>query len=143
VLANIGYLNASFSNYTRADGTEVEKQEQAQAPRYTANFVSLFELSENTSWRLEFDVKDDYRFSDSHDVRSRGYMLVNTSFDWLIDQWQLQLWAKNLFDRDYTVRGFGGFSNDPRDGEFGYETPEPYFQFGTGRRIGLTARYTF
>ena len=136
-------MRASFEDFTRADGSVVAKRDSAQAPRYTANLVSHYALTESLSWRLELDVKDDHFFSDGHDVRSPGYGLVNTTLEWQQASWSLQLWAHNLTDKDYYTRGFGGFSNDPRDGEFGYETPEPYFQFATGRRIGATVEWLF
>ncbi|MEI8648791.1 hypothetical protein P4S73_14335 [Paraglaciecola sp. Hal342] len=41
-----------------------------------------------------------------------------------------------MFDRTYYVRGFGGFNNDPREG---YVTPEPYYQLGDGRQVGISA----
>lgn len=146
--ANAGYLDASFGRYTQADGNVVEAREQAQAPKYTANLVSQVFFDGGIDWRLEIDMKDDHYFSDGHEVRSQGYALVNSSINWDLGIWMLQLWAKNIFDREYTVRGFGGFSNDPRDynpadGDFGYEEPQPYLQFGNGRRIGVTAQYQF
>lgn len=146
--ANMGYLDASFGRYTQADGTVIEEREQAQAPKYTANLVSQVFFDMGIDWRLEIDAKDDHFFSDGHDVRSRGYALVNSSINWNLDSWTLQLWAKNIFDREYTVRGFGGFSNDPRDynpddGDFGYEQAQPYLQFGNGRRVGVTIQYQF
>ena len=141
--ANVGYLRATFGGYEKTDGTFVDKQEQAQAPKYTANLVSQLFFENGMEWRLEADFKDDHRFSDGHEVRSAGYGLVNTSVNWSLDRWLIQLWAKNIFDKQYTVRGFGGFSNDPRDGEFGYAEIEPYLQYGNGRRIGVTTQYRF
>lgn len=141
--ANLGYLRASFEDYQRADGSMVTKRDSAQAPRYTANLVSTVTFTEHLSWRIELDAKDDHFFSDGHEVRSPSYALLNTSIEWQQEAWTLQIWAHNLTDKDYFVRGFGGFSNDPRDGEFGYETPEPYYQFASGRRIGATLEWLF
>lgn len=138
--ANMGYLDATFGQYQTADGNIVEERDQAQAPEFTANFVSELFFENGVDWRLELDFKDDHFFSDGHDVRSRGYALVNSSINLDLDTWVLQLWAKNIFDKEYAVRGFGGFSNDPRDG---YANPQPYFQFGNGRRVGVTAQYRF
>ncbi|MBT0584848.1 TonB-dependent receptor [Alteromonas oceanisediminis] len=143
IALNLGYLNATFEDYETADGSFVRSQEQAQAPRWTGHLASELFLTDNVLWRVEMDVKDDYRFSDGHDVRSPGSALLHTAIEYQMTHWQLQFWAKNVFDRDYFVRGFGGFSNDPRDGEFGYATPEPYYQFGAGRQVGVTARYSF
>jgi outer membrane receptor protein involved in Fe transport len=138
--ASFGWLDASFGGYTLADGQFVAKQEQAQAPRYTANIASVVDILENLSWRFEVNAKDDYRFSDGHDEISPSYVLVNSSVRYEVNHWSVTLWAKNLLDEEYFVRGFGGFSNDPRDE---YDTPEPYFQLGDGRQVGLTAQYQF
>ncbi len=140
---NLGYLDATFEQYTRADGSVIEEQDQAQAPKWTGNAISRLYLTDNIMWRVEFDVKDRHRFSDGHDVVSPGYALWHSSIEWQLPSVTLEMWVNNIFDRDYFVRGFGGFSNDPRDGEFGYEQPEPYYQFGLGRQVGITAQYTF
>lgn len=138
--ANYGFLDAHFSGYTQANGNFVARQEQAQAPRYTFNVVAQWFLGDDFRLRLEADGKDEFRFSDGHDERSPSYVLVNANLDYTMDAWQFTLWTRNLFDREYFVRGFGGFSNDPRD-EFAF--PEPYFQLGDGRQAGITARYQF
>ncbi|MDM7860056.1 TonB-dependent receptor [Alteromonas sp. ASW11-36] len=143
IQVNLGYLDATFEQYTRADGSVVAKQDQAQAPKWTGNAISTLYLTDEIMWRVEFDVKDRHRFSDGHDVVSPGYALWHSSLAWQLPRVTLELWANNIFDRDYFVRGFGGFSNDPRDGEFGYEQPEPYYQFGLGRQVGITAQWHF
>lgn len=137
---SIGYLDATFEQYTNAKGDLIAKQKQAQAPEYSANLYSDVALSENWSWRVDIDYKDEYRFSDGHDVTNPATTLVNTDLVWFSGEWQTTLWAKNLFDKTYYVRGFGGFSNDPRDY---YETPQPYYQLGDGRQFGITVRYQF
>ncbi|GAB2709716.1 TonB-dependent receptor [Aliiglaciecola aliphaticivorans] len=134
--ANYGYLDAYFGGYTQADGTYIDEQWQAQAPKHSFNIAALGYLSQNISVRLEADGKDNYRFSDGHDVESPFTLLVNAQLrlDW--QDWTFSLWGKNILDREHYVRGFGGFSNDPRDE---YATPEPYLQLGDGRQFGLTA----
>lgn len=138
--ASYGYLRATFGDYTLANGTEVAEQEQAQAPRHNFHFAATGYLNDRLSIRLEADGKDQYRFSDGHNVTSPFTVLVNAQMrlDW--DEWTFSLWTKNLFDREHYVRGFGGFSNDPRDE---YAFPEPYLQLGDGRQVGLTATLTY
>ncbi|MFQ3235975.1 MAG: iron complex outermembrane receptor protein [Paraglaciecola sp.] len=138
--ASVGWLDATFKGYTLADGTYINKQEQAQAPNYTFNVGTQVMVSENISWLVDADGKDDFRFSDGHDERSPAYVLVNTSIKFQLPDWSFSLWAKNILDKEYYVRGFGGFSNNPRDG---YATPEPYFQLADGRQIGMSANYEF
>ena len=140
VFSSIGLLNASFENYTNAKGEFIEEQDQAQSPSYMFNIG--FNLDFADVWRLtvEADGKASYRFSDGHDVESGDYTLwhFNLNREW--QDWTLSIWGKNVFNKDVYVRGFGGFSNDPRDF---YETPEPYLQFGNGRQLGVTLDYRF
>jgi outer membrane receptor protein involved in Fe transport len=138
--ANLGWLDATFEEYTLANGAQVNKQQQAQAPKYTFHIAAEFSVSEQLNWRIEAEGKDEYRFSDGHDELSPSFVLLNSTLSYALDNWLLSLRAKNLLNREYFVRGFGGFSNDPRDF---YETPEPYYQLGNGRQVGVSASYRF
>lgn len=138
--ASAGYLSATFEGYTLADGTQVDEQRQAQAPKWTANFYSEYSLTDNLSWIVDVDFKSEYRFSDGHDVTAPSTTLVNSQVMYRLDDWLLSLWVQNAFDKEYYTRGFGGFSNDPRD-EYAFD--EPYYQIGNGRTFGITAHYEF
>lgn len=138
--ASLGYLDATFEGFTKADGSIVEEQDQAQAPRYTMNVFSELEVSENVLWRVDIDFKDSHRFSDGHDAISPATILVNSELVWFAGDWRTALWVKNAFDREYYTRGFGGFSNDPRD-EYAFD--EYYYQLGNGRQYGVSIRYQF
>ena len=137
---SVGYLSATFEGYTLADGTEVSEQRQAQSPKWTANLYSEYALTDNMLWRVDVDYKSEYRFSDGHDVTSPSTTLVNSEVVVLHGDWQTSLWVQNAFDREYYTRGFGGFSNDPRD-EYAFD--EPYYQIGNGRQFGVTVKYAF
>ena len=50
----------------------------------------------------------------------------------------MSVWARNIFDKDYAVRGFE-FGNDPRDG---YET-HTYVQYGEPQVAGITFNYGY
>ena len=138
--ASVGYLSATFEGYTLADGTEVSEQRQAQSPKWTANLYSEYALTDNMLLRVDVDYKSEYRFSDGHDVTSPSTTLVNSEIVMLHGDWQTSLWVQNAFDREYYTRGFGGFSNDPRD-EYAFD--EPYYQIGNGRQFGVTVKYAF
>jgi outer membrane receptor protein involved in Fe transport len=137
---NLGWLDATFERYTLADGTQIDKQRQAQAPKYTFHMGADFNITDQITWRFEAEGKDEFRFSDGHNERSPSFVLLNTTLSYTLNDWNLSVWAKNLLDKEYFVRGFGGFSNDPRDF---YETPEPYYQLGDGRQVGASASYRF
>ncbi|WP_088332021.1 TonB-dependent receptor [Lacimicrobium sp. SS2-24] len=140
LFANLGWLRATFKGYERADGSFVDERDQAQAPRYTFNFGADWDISDNLRWHIEADGKDSFYFSDGHDERSDSMVLFNSRLSFVQQNWTLSLWGRNIFDREYQVRGFGGFSNDPR--EF-YEIPKPYYQFGDGRMLGISLDYIF
>ena len=63
--------------------------------------------------------------------------LINASIAYKEEQWQIRLWGRNLTNKNYTIRGFGSFGNDPRDGY----TTRPFVQFGEPRMIGITGDY--
>ena len=138
--ASVGYLSATFEGYTLADGTEVSEQRQAQSPKWTANLYSEYALTDTMLWRIDVDYKSEYRFSDGHNVTAPSTTLVNSEIVVLHGDWQTSLWVQNAFDREYYTRGFGGFSNDPRD-EYAFD--EPYYQIGNGRQFGVTVKYAF
>jgi outer membrane receptor protein involved in Fe transport len=138
--ANLGYLDATFGNYTRLDGSFVPEQDQAQAPSFTVYLASQYNISDNWLWSIDADAKDGYRFSDGHNERAPFTLVLNTSVTWQQSEHLVRLWVKNLADRDVFTRGFGDFSNDPRDG---YAFAEPYFQFGQERQLGVTYEYQF
>ncbi|SHG02996.1 Outer membrane receptor proteins, mostly Fe transport [Marisediminitalea aggregata] len=138
--ASVGYLDAYFENYTRVDDSFIAKQTLAQSPSVTANAFSQYSFTDSLTWNLEVDYTASYRFSDGHDVKSPAATLVHTQLVWQQNDLETTLWVNNLFDETYYTRGFGGFSNDPRDY---YEFEEPYYQFGNGRQVGVTVRYQF
>ena len=136
----IGYLDAKFEGYTDARGEYIDEQQQAQAPRWTINLFSELVLSDSWLWRADMDFKDEYRFSDGHDETSPATVLYNTELVWQNNDLQVSAWVNNVFDKTYYTRGFGGFSNDPRDG---YANPQPYYQIANGREFGVTVTYQF
>lgn len=138
--ADMGYLDAYFNGFSRADGTEVVKQQQAQSPRGSFHFFANIALSETWQGYFAIEGKSSHRFSDGHDEINPSYVLTHVTFTKDVGPYSVSLWTKNLFDTEYYTRGFGGFSNDPRDY---YEQPEPYYQFGNGRRLGVSFNLEF
>jgi len=141
VQANLGYLDATFGNYTKVNGDFVSLQDQAQAPKYNAYVSSTWKITEQLSWFIDMDIKDDYRLGINHDVRTSFTAIFNSELTWHSQGkylYSLKLWMKNIADRDVISRGFGSFPNDPRDG---YSNFGPYFQYGQPRQVGVTFKY--
>lgn len=143
VFANVGLLDASFDEYDDpeglAAGIDLSGRQQAHAPRY--QFATGAELYLGTSWtfRANIEGKDEFYFSDRHNAKTNSYALVNSSLEYRNESWKVNLWARNLFDKDYAVRGFGSFGNNPGNG---YIT-ETYTQRGEPRIVGLSISYDY
>ena len=64
-------------------------------------------------------------------------MLTNLNLGYVKNNWNYELWARNIFDEYYSVRGF----------YFGNEAPNfidtLYKRHGDPRHIGLSIRYDF
>ncbi|MFT5794103.1 MAG: outer membrane receptor protein involved in Fe transport [Candidatus Azotimanducaceae bacterium] len=135
--ANVGLLRARFDEFINEAGVDLAGRDQAQAPRYTYSYGGQWRLG-NWQSDLSVDGKDDFFFSDRHELRSTSLALLNANISYVQPDWQLRLWGRNLTNKDYTIRGFGSFGNNPANGY----TTEPYVQFGEPRMIGLSAEYT-
>ncbi|MFQ3219366.1 MAG: iron complex outermembrane receptor protein [Paraglaciecola sp.] len=138
---NLGWLKTNIKGITRRNGDTfeiLENREQAHAPSYQINAGVNWQLSQNISWLIEADVKDAFYYSFGHDERSDKQFIVHSSVDYDFGVWQLSLYARNIFDRQYANRGFY-FGNDPRDEYMSHN----YEQFGEPRRFGVNVNYHF
>ncbi|HEX4151285.1 MAG TPA: TonB-dependent receptor [Steroidobacteraceae bacterium] len=70
-------------------------------------------------------------------TRSTPYGLVNAKVGWRQGPYELYLWGRNLFDKDYTVRGFY-FGNQPPNFNNAL-----YTQLGEPRNFGVHFTYDF
>ncbi len=114
----------------------------AHAPNYQYLLGTEFDLTERWFARLELEARDAFYFSNSHDERSTAYHLFNARLGYRAAEWEVALWGRNLADEDYYGRGFyfsNQFGNNPDNGY----APEPYYQFGEPRVIGVSGKYSF
>ena len=133
--SNFGVLDATFDSFINSENQDLAGRDQAHAPGYMAHLAATYSKGP-WSVSVSIDAKDAFYFSDSHDVQSEAYEILNTTIGYSGENWRLSLWGRNLTDQDYAVRGFffGEFGNDPRKGY----APEPYVQFGEPRVVGIS-----
>ncbi len=131
-------LDAEFDDFVNSFGDDLSGRDQAQAPDHSYQLGFHYELG---PWQgnLSFVGQDEFFFSDRHALKSTSRNLVNASLVYRGERVTATLWGRNLSDKDYTIRGFGSFGNDPRNG---YLT-EPYVQFGEPRVFGFTTEVRF
>jgi len=75
------------------------------APKITSS-ASITYNHKSMSFTLNQSHKGEYYFSDSHNFKSEDYALTNISISKILDEFKISVWAKNIFDQKYAVRGF-------------------------------------
>lgn len=140
------HVNASIDNpdytTTALAPVDMDGREVAHAPHYQYFVGTEIVLMSNLTLRMEFETKDEFYFSNSHNEKSESYKLVNARLTYRGSNWDLALWGRNLTNEDYQTRGFyfsNQLGNDPAEGY----TPEAYYQFGEPRVAGISANYSF
>ena len=136
IYANIGLLEAQLGRID-LPGFELNDREQAHAPDYTLAVGTLYEHPSGFYGRLDVTARDEFYFDVSHDQQSRAYELVNARAGYRAENWSVDIWARNLFDKEYAVRGFY-FGNEPPD------FPSTlYTRLGDPRHFGVTFEKRF
>ncbi len=141
--SSLGLLRAKFDKYEDpvgfAAGLDLSGRDQAHAPKYQYAIGTEYQLTPKLSAGLNIEGKSDFFFSDRHNEKAGAYNLLNANLAYKKDNWTATLWGRNLLDKDYDVRGFGSFGNNPGNG---YAT-EKYSQKGEPRVVGVTLSYDF
>ena len=119
----------------------LDGREQAHAPKYQFNLGTDWQITDRITANLNLSGKDEFFYSYSHDEKSDSVVLTNASLSYKGDMLDVTLWARNITDEEYGVRGFY-FDNDPRDG-WDNDTEKNYEQFGEPSVIGIKIDYVF
>jgi outer membrane receptor protein involved in Fe transport len=134
--ASVGLLRAQFEEFT-TPLIDLTGRDQAHAPRYTLATGGVYRHSSGLFARLDLSAKDAFYFDVSHDQKSDAYTLANARLGFEADRWTAQVYARNLFDTEYAVRGFF-FGNEPPN-----FPPTLYIRQGDPRQIGVTVDMRF
>ncbi|MEN7341540.1 MAG: TonB-dependent receptor [Pseudomonadota bacterium] len=134
--AAIGLLDASFDNFETPEVT-LGDREQAHAPSYTAAVTADWRHPSGWFARVDVTAKDAFYFSNSHDQQSAAYSLTHLRAGRQWGRWELSVWARNVFDEEYAVRGFF-FGNEPPNFE-----DTLYLRLGDPRQTGISLDWRF
>ena len=110
---------------------------QAHAPQYTLAAGLSYRHPQGFFARIDASARDEFFFDVSHNQRSEAYAIANARLGWDLPRWQFAVWARNVFDTDYAVRGFF-FGNEPPD-----FPATLYTRSGDPRQLGVTAEWRF
>jgi outer membrane receptor protein involved in Fe transport len=112
--ATLGLIDTEFKDVSAPSLANLEGRAKAHAPEYTVAFGGSYEHPRGFFARLDVSARDAFYFDVAHDQKSEPYELVNARVGYRADSWTAALFARNLFDEDYAVRGFY-FGNEPPD----------------------------
>ena len=129
--ASVGLLDATFDTFETPQ-INLDGRQQAHAPDYSYAIGGRYTHPTGFFVRVDITARDAFFYDVSHDQKSQSYELANARIGYDADTWSVQLWARNLFDKDYTVRGFY-FGNEPPDFPAAL-----YTRFGDPRQVGVT-----
>jgi outer membrane receptor protein involved in Fe transport len=128
--AAVGLLHAQIDEFSLFP--ELAGREQAHAPKYTYSLGATYTAPSGWWGRVDLSGMDEFFFDYGHDQASKPYGLVNLSVGRDFASWGVKLWARNVLDEEYFVRGFF-FGNEPPN-----FAPELYTRLGDPRHYGIT-----
>lgn len=143
IASSLGLLKTKITEHDNSDpdAFNLKDREVAHAPEYSFATSVQYDLTENLTATLEVEGKDKFYYSDSHNFQSEAYNLINARLAYQTNGYQLTAYINNANNKDYGVRGFSGWDNDPRSGE-GFDE-ESYQQLGAPKVVGLSVRADF
>jgi len=132
----VGLLKARFTDYV-LDGRDLSGRDAPHAPNYQLGLSVEWRSTQGWFAQIEGQAVDAFYFSASHDERAPAYQLVHMRLGYGQQRWQATVYARNLFNEHYAVRGFF-FANEPPDW-----TPKRYIQNGDPRQLGARLTFSF
>lgn len=132
----VGLLKARFTDYV-LDGRDLSGRDAPHAPNYQLGLTAEWRSPQGWFAQVEGQAVDAFYFSASHDQRAPAYQLVHMRVGYGQQHWQATLYARNLFNEHYAVRGFF-FANEPPDW-----IDKRYIQNGDPRQLGARITFSF
>jgi len=134
---SLGLLRTRYQDYDQG-GVMVPNREQPHAPKYQAALGVSWHHPTGWNGRVGLTALDRYYFDvPPNDTQSHAYALTNVEFGYTAESWSATLWGRNVFNREYAVRGFY-FGNEPPNFE-----NKLYIQRGDPRQVGVSFHYSF
>lgn len=141
LFASLGLLETKVDGQPLNSAFVMSGREQAHAPSYQYNVGTQYRDTSGFFARLDVTGVDAFYFDNVHNFKSDNYTLTNLRIGYELDDWEVYLWGKNIFDQKYATRGFS-FANDPAYG-FGDVPAREFIQLGDPRQFGITTRLRF
>jgi len=136
LFSNGALLTAKFDNYNTGS-EDLSGRDQSHAPNWQHSTGLHYQFTDNFFTRIEVTGKDGFYFDDNNNQTSKNYHLTNLTFGYKASSWSFSIWAHNLFNQTYDVRGFY-FGDEPPD-----FPNKRYVQLGDPIQFGSTISFFF
>ena len=134
---SLGLLRTRYQDYDQG-GSMLPNREQPHAPKYQAALNASWHHPTGWTGRVGLTALDKFYFDvPPNDTQSHAYVLTNLQFGYETARWSAMLWGRNVFNREYAIRGFY-FGNEPPNFE-----NKLYIQRGDPRQVGVSFHYSF
>jgi outer membrane receptor protein involved in Fe transport len=140
--ASLGLLQTRYHDFVQ-DGVTLPDRALPNAPSWQAAINATYRDPRGPFARVDVTGMGSYYFDlPPNSTTSKPYGLVNARLGWQAERWSASLWARNLLDRKYPVRGFY-FSDTPQDSLASPPVSRLYTQLGDPRAWGVLLNYAF
>ena len=151
--AALGLVDAEFRDYRdpvlrgmfgpNAGQFEFDGNDINFVPEFTANLAAQFSLPWNLIMRWEVQGIGDYWLDEANTAEQDAYALVNGRIGYTTDNWEVFVYARNLFDKEYTNNAldlrYTDYSNPAAPRAAGMMIHQPGWPATYG--VGLSARF--
>ena len=125
------HIKATISSFTR---------DLANSPKYQYSFLIKYSPKNRFYSNISINGSDDYFEENGHDLKRESYSIVNAVLGYKSGNWDISLWAKNLFNHNYTKRLFY-FDNYHPDDNYSPNSKRLYKAYADPLNYGLTINY--
>ncbi len=134
--AMLSWMESRYLGY-RFGERDLDGRSFAHAPEWKSALSATWRHPAGWMTRLDLSGEAGFYFDTSHDQRAGSRFLANLRAGYEAERWSVHVWAHNLLDERYPVRGFY-FGNEPPD-----FPATLYLRWGDPRQLGVTARYSY
>lgn len=133
---SVALLKARFKDYVLGD-LDLSGRDVPHAPNYQLGLSAQWRSARGWFAQIEGQAVDAFYFGANDNERAPSYRLVHMRLGYAGDRWQATVYARNLFNEHYAVRGFF-FANEPPDW-----IAKRYIQNGDPRQLGARLSFNF
>jgi iron complex outermembrane receptor protein len=129
VYGTLGYTKAQFKDFVH-ENISYKDNYLIEVPKLTTALGLHYDLTPNTYTELDYRYMGERYYNIDNSAKEEGYHLFNARLGIKYDEWNMQFYVDNLFDKEYV--------------DFMIYTPSNrYYHFGNPRVVGFKVDRTF